>query len=303
MNDTNKCLEIGTIQAFLDGELAAEESLSVSNHIADCDVCANALAEAESETEMVFAALDREYNTLVPTQRLWAKINDSIVEEKKSASVWQKIRSFVSVSFINPSFAVAASIFVVVGIFAVVLLIRPAAENQLTARIGSQMQSLKPAEVNQNPIEKTPKLDVAAKENVPRTVNANYRQAKAKTQFTPPNRKLIVAPQITNNQLKSEIPTTETLAYLPGEESYVKTIANLTQTVDNSKNEVLNPSAQIAFSRDLAVVDDTITKMKLEVKKNPKNEAAKQVLYSSYQNKIDLLNSVARKNELMASLK
>ncbi len=53
----------------------------------------------------------------------------------------------------------------------------------------------------------------------------------------------------------------------------------------------------------MAVVDDTISKMKSEVKKNPKNEAAKQVLLASYQNKVDLLNSVAEKTELMASLK
>jgi hypothetical protein len=42
--------------------------------------------------------------------------------------------------------------------------------------------------------------------------------------------------------------------------------------------------------------------MRQEVKRNPKNESAKQVLYSSYQNKIDLLNSVSQKQELMASI-
>jgi hypothetical protein len=43
--------------------------------------------------------------------------------------------------------------------------------------------------------------------------------------------------------------------------------------------------------------------MRVVVKKNPKNEAAKDVLRASYENKIDLLNSVAEKTELMASLK
>jgi len=60
---------------------------------------------------------------------------------------------------------------------------------------------------------------------------------------------------------------------------------------------------RIFYERDMAVVDDAIAKMKSEVKKNPKNESAKQVLYSSYQNKIDLLNSVSQKEELVASLK
>ncbi|MBK9529349.1 MAG: hypothetical protein IPO41_13800 [Acidobacteria bacterium] len=53
----------------------------------------------------------------------------------------------------------------------------------------------------------------------------------------------------------------------------------------------------------MAMVDDSIAKMRKEVKRNPKNETARQVLYSSYQNKIDLLNSVAQKEELMASIR
>ena len=65
----------------------------------------------------------------------------------------------------------------------------------------------------------------------------------------------------------------------------------------------MNPSSRIAYERDMAVVNDAITKMKEVVKKNPKNQSAKQVLYSSYQNKIDLLNSVVEREELMVSLR
>ena len=72
------CLDIGIIQAFLDGELAHAESARVSSHVALCDGCASMLAEAENESALVFSALDREFNTLVPTQRLWNRINDSI---------------------------------------------------------------------------------------------------------------------------------------------------------------------------------------------------------------------------------
>ena len=72
------CLDIGIIQAFLDGELAHPESARVSGHIAVCDACSLMLADAEDESAVVFSALDREFSTLVPTQRLWNKINDSI---------------------------------------------------------------------------------------------------------------------------------------------------------------------------------------------------------------------------------
>ena len=90
---------------------------------------------------------------------------------------------------------------------------------------------------------------------------------------------------------------------MDGEESYVNTISRLEKTVDGNKDEVLKPSARFAYEKDLAVVNDTISKMKNEVKKNPKNEGAKQVLFSSYQNKIELLNSVTQRSELMVSMR
>lgn len=92
-------------------------------------------------------------------------------------------------------------------------------------------------------------------------------------------------------------------AILPGEESYVRTIASLAKTVDTQKDSVLRPGERIAYERDMALVNDAIKKMRVEVKRNPKNDSAKQVLYSSYQNKIDLLNSVSQKEELLVSLK
>jgi hypothetical protein len=42
--------------------------------------------------------------------------------------------------------------------------------------------------------------------------------------------------------------------------------------------------------------------MRKVVRKNPRNQAARQILYSSYQDKIDLLKSSAQRSELMASV-
>ena len=65
--------------------------------------------------------------------------------------------------------------------------------------------------------------------------------------------------------------------YLDGEESYVTTIARLEKTVNENKEEVLNASARFSYEKDLAVVDDTIEKMRRQVKKNPKNDDAKLI--------------------------
>lgn len=312
----NFCLNEGTMQAFLDGELAAEKSLRVSAHIAVCDACANALAAAEEETSFAFSAIENEFNSLVPTRRLWTKINDSIVEEKKSRSFWQKFSRCISVAFANPSLAIAAGILIFVGIFAIVLIKNPFAGEQLIA--ANQTKTINNAAVDANDqkrseISASTAAKSAAVENSTNVSTAEVRQEKRQTvavKTSSPNR-----PKSAENETETkknenlppnnnfQPPKIENAAYLPGEESYVKTISSLTQTVNGQKNEVLKPSAQISFERDLAVVNDAITRLKTEIRKNPKNEAARQVLYSSYQNKIDLLNSVAEKNELMASLK
>jgi hypothetical protein len=311
-----KCFDIGTIQAFLDGELTLDLSQKLTRHIALCNDCAAALAEAEDETAMVFSALEREYDTLVPTHRLWTKINDSIGIEKKQSSVWQRFLASVSVLISSPSMAVAAGVLVVFGLFAVILTLQNDTNIPAIAVIENHSDSNNLLPVNSinsgNEImpSNPPSAITASTKN--ENVNQNTKDTKvyqATKRETPrPNdlKNLVAnANDIKNKQPKIEDqkPKTVYAEYMPGEESYVKTIANLTQTVNNRKDDVLRPSAQISFARDLAVVDDAITKMKKEVRKNPKNESAKQVLYSSYQNKIDLLNSVAERNELMASLK
>ena len=285
------CLDIGTIQAFLDGETRPEEAVKISEHVADCDTCTLLLAQAEEESSMVYSVLDRELNTLVPTQRLWTRINDSICEEKTSSSFLQRISAFISTSFLSPSFTAAAGILMVVGMLAVVWNMNPVPAGTSVTVAGGNMPDAQPASKSAEPgpvtilaaevpaSGKTPavvKTNLSEKE-IARTINADYR----------------VGPKAPR-----PVPAAQ---YLPGEESYIKTIGDLQQGV-TVQNASLSASSQVAFARDMAVVDDSIKKMRDVVRKNPRNQAAKQVLYSSYQDKIDLLRSSAQSNELMASL-
>ncbi|MFZ1699673.1 MAG: zf-HC2 domain-containing protein [Pyrinomonadaceae bacterium] len=289
MNDN--CLDIGIIQAFLDGEISHAESAEVSQHMAVCDSCAFAFAEAEDEAAIVFPALERELNTLVPTQRLWNKINDSIAIEKEQMPFWHNAMAFLKVSLANPSIAVAASLIVVVGVFAAVLVNRapvPGAETPGTVEISKTVVT-KPAVIENVPLTAPRSSTITEQDtgmNTLRIERASYRPAPRRT---------------------SPVAIKAGVAYVAdqsaGEESYVNTISTLSRTVEGKKDGVMRPSQRVSFERDMAMVNDTISKMKDEVKRNPKNETARQVLYSSYQNKIDLLNSVAQKEELMASIK
>ncbi len=284
------CLDIGIIQAFLDSELSQVETDRVSGHIATCDSCAMMLADAEEESAVVFPALERELNMLVPTQRLWSKISDSIKIEKENRPIWEKAWAFLRISLANPSMVAAASLMIVFGITGVLWINR------------SQMQPSSVATVTNRQTPRQPVVPVATTVSDPSPEITTEPDEPERS--TPRFERAVYRPE-TRRAATLETDRTPVVSnsFMPGEESYVKTIATLGNSVNEQKDGVLRPSERIAYERDMAVVNDTIVKMRAEIKRNPRNEAAKQILYSSYQNKIDLLNSVAQKEELVASLK
>ncbi len=294
---TDKCCDIGIIQAFLDGELASEKSETVARHVSTCDDCAMMLAAAEEESAFAFSTLEQEFNTLVPTQRLWAKINDSIEREKKS--FWKPIFAFL----LKPQTAAFASLLFVAVVSISLLSLKSNEPTIQMAQIENKTENIIPVASTSLPIEPAP---FVTPQNPPVKRNielANYSQSKNDSRVV----------KISNVKSSGEIvkpPDVKPEAIIPaksenllGEESYLKTIASLTETVNDRKDQTLTASSRFAFERDLAVTNDAISRMRKEVQKNPNNEAAKQILRASYQNKIDLLNSVADKTELMASLK
>jgi hypothetical protein len=294
-----KCFDEGTLQAFLDNELASELSQRVARHIVDCDPCANLLAEVEEETAFAFAALEQEFNTLVPTQRLWTKINESIEVQHRKRSFWQSVLTFVSgLSFTNPHVVAFGSLLLIVGVVSALIVFKK--DNIAPSEIAITkpvISTVSPAKIeNTTPPSDDNVAPVTTVNSSPKnTVNPQYRVEKASFSETKPNRQPTIVIERQPQPAVSQ--------YLDGEESYVSTIARLEKTVNENKDEVLKPSARFSYEKDLAVVNDTIDKLKKEVKKNPKNEDAKQVLFSSYQNKIELLNSVTQRGELMASMR
>lgn len=306
-----KCFDAGQIQAFLDGELTGDLSEQIACHIADCDPCALALAEAEEETAVAFSLLDAEFNTLVPTQRLWTKINGSIEQAKPRYFGMSVFESF-KLLFANPSIAAFAGLVIVAGVFS--LLLNPGAsvdessvaqnnqpklETTVSAKIAEPITATGSNGVGDESVYVLTKAPVKTKTDNFRAVKANFvKPSEAKVS----KRSLTQKGKGLENSQPVTLETAET-ENLPGETTYIKTIAALEKTVDTRKDQVLKPSARFSYEKDLAVANDAILKMKSEVQKNPKNAAAQQVLMASYQNKIELLNTVAEKTDLMASLR
>lgn len=289
------CLEIGTIQAFLDGETPSEISIRVTEHISVCENCARALTEAEEQNSLVFSVLERELNTLVPTQRLWSRINESIEVEKGRTPLWHQIYAFFASQLTSPSLTAVAGVLVVFALVAAVWSLRSNVQAPVdTAGVTStntSSSSLQPVPTgtDANPI--TP-LSSSTSFEPAQIKSSNHSATKLE--------KIVKDANARRNDIRLQYLVD---TRLPGEESYIKTIADLNQNIDIQKDTVLTPATRVAFERDMAVVDDSITKMKKVVRKNPRNQAARQVLYSSYQDKIDLLNSVAQREELLVSMR
>jgi hypothetical protein len=289
-----KCLDIGTIQCFLDGETSQDESLRIGQHIANCEDCARLLAVADDENSFVFSTLDREMNALVPTQRLWTRINDSIKVERSNQPFWKVIFAFIGASLLSPTATSAAALLVVFGFIGAFLVLRQPAE---VAQLPSAPQS--EAKVNSIPQAFQPQSEVASVETELVNVIPTGPTVQHVKQSSLSSEKL---ENLVKDANRIRPVTADLPHYIPGEESYIKTIADLKETVDGRKDSVYTGSSRVAYERDLAVVNDSINRMRKVVKKNPRNQAARQVLYSAYQDKIDLLNSVAQKDELMATV-
>ena len=291
-----KCFDEGTLQAFLDNELPPELSQTIARHLALCDPCAILLAEVEEETAVVFNALEQEFNTLVPTMRLWTKINDSIETQSRRRSVWQRLTAFVAgLNLLNPQVIAFGSLLLIVGVISALIIVK---KENVEGGLANTQPTIQTEQASKptiaEPVIQAPPTEVKSRD----TNKSQYRPENAN--FVENNRRPKDKIETPKDDIRRQPIEPQ---YLDGEENYVTTIARLEKTVDGSKDEVLKSSARFAYEKDLAVVNDTISKMKREVKKNPKNEDAKQVLFSTYQNKIELLNSVTQRGELMASLR
>lgn len=78
-----------------------------------------------------------------------------------------------------------------------------------------------------------------------------------------------------------------------GEEKYLRAIASLERMIEIGGGASLAPSYRTVYERNLALVDGAIGEARKAVARNPKNAEAATFLFSAYQNKIDLMTTVA----------
>lgn len=288
---------MGQLQAFIDGEAGPAETRRIAAHLAVCDRCAETLATAEAENALVFEAIGREIDTLVPTQRLWERISSEIETTGRRKSFVS--RFYDTITRILPMeglAAAAAAVFVI--FFGMVYLVgdrrnepglqvntAPSRSNG-TSEIAARPDATENAAVPPVGTDSSPGGD----ENI----------YVAQTNLTASQlRRIAAQPAVRRSESATEANRD---AFIPGEESYIRTIRGLEQGI-GVQNASMSVSGQVGFERDLAILDASIKRMREVVRRNPRDRAARRILYAAYQDKIDLLNSAAQRQELIASIK
>ena len=302
------CIEEGILQGYLDGELSPEMMKSVAAHLAACAACADALREAESELAIFADAFASEASLTVPTERLRERIDAAIVglqpSPKSSATslssrfqVW--FAALTGLFTFTPRRAVAFASLIVVTLAVIFLLVQSQQPVQEIAR-----------NVESTPVVSPTKI-VSSSENTNSTGEPS-KATESPSPVAPQSNRMNVTPIRLNISAKTEHsrvrkPSTNRNleqpkdVLLPGERSYLETIASLTNAIEARDEAELPPSLRAEYERNLAVVNHAIGTTRIAAHRNPKDADAAEFLFAAYQSKVELLSAVADQAYLSTS--
>jgi hypothetical protein len=315
------CLDEGMTQGYLDGELSLEMMEHVAGHIAACVACAEMVREAEGEWAMFQTAFADELAQPVPSEQLRVRINSAIdaldapattpqaFQQKDNSGLRAWLGAFAA-TFTQQRAAGFASLVALVAFAAIFFAVYrhnpgPATANEENSYVASNESS--------GEIEKTGAPVVSEQGPSPASTGATQtqdkpirRNNKANTgaQFLAANYKPQRATALKNNSstgTATTLPVKPVEAELPGEKSYLKTIASLTTAIDSNNTLTMQPTLRAEYERNLALVNQAISSTRPLALSKPGDPAATQFLYSAYQSKIELLSAVAdRQSEAIA---
>ncbi len=276
------CLDEGTLQSYLDGELSVAGAERAAAHLAACTSCSEAVHEVQSEMSMLATALQPEFEVSVPTERIRGRLEGAIAELQANSKTGRGYRGSSSrtwFGWLNDLFAgspqravgyaMVAAVLVAAVVSGVIFLKRPQPRQIDVVRNDGPTQTPSP--------ESSPKI--------PDSPSPGSLGVKL------PDVVVVRAPgKVPSRPFTRETETRARL--LPGEQGYIKTIAALDATI-KSNPRPMRAGLQVEYQHNLAVVDQAIAATRAAVQKNPKDPDAAQFLNSAYQSKVDLMTQVA----------
>jgi len=279
-----RCLDEAKLQCYFDGELSLEQMESVTSHLAVCANCAAAARELEEESALVMNALAAEFETSVPTDRLRQRIDEAVLGDRiavaQSSEKTGGLAGFFSglLNFGTQRTLGYASLAVMLAFGAIVAVVKM---KTTPAPAPQEIASHTPA--SKNPVENLP---------APVVTNGSQDapQIKVDSPVRPPASNVNKFRQVKYTPNAAPKPTPVKL--IPGERSYLQTIAKLDSTI-NSNKKIMRPGLQVEYERNLAVVDRAIAATRSAAKSNPNDPDAADFMFAAYQSKVDFLNTIA----------
>lgn len=271
-----KCLDEGTLQSYFDGELSTDLMESATLHLASCAACSAAARELEQETTLLTTALAAEFESAVPTEQLRMRVN-AAVANLNAPLVSQKsgfFGSFANLFNFAPQQALAYGGLIVVLAFAAVFGIVKMRKYDAPQQLASG---------NQDNAANTGTAVAINKEN-----DEEPTIPPVETGMDKPEKPIIQTAKFSRRTTEKRAP----VKLLPGERSYLQTIARL-DTAIKAEKKAMRPALQVEYERNLAVVDRAIAATRTAAKNNPNDPDAADFMFSAYQSKVDLLNTIA----------
>ena len=312
-----KCLDESVLQSYLDGELSPELATRAAQHLAACGACSEALAAAEAECALFGAAFAPDASLTVPTESLRERLDAALAgarTETRPTSPWNlgALAAWLAapLNFAPRHAAAFASLVAVVALASILGLVYlrrgdgPSSVERASREGGEVPQATAPAQPQGGsdrptqqagagytpPVASAPgarnQNATAAQPGAVKIVRASGGAAAGRAQKAAPAEN---APE----------PDPARLA-VPGEDKYLQAIASLSRAVELAGDAALKPSLRAELERNIAVIDRAISETRKQALRNPGDTDATGFLFSAYQNKIDLLSTVADQAQVAA---
>jgi anti-sigma factor RsiW len=326
MMDT--CLDEGTLQAYLDGELSPDMSSGIATHLGACATCAEAARAAEQELAFFSTAFAPALSASVPTEKLRARLDEAIAGINATqrpfapeTATTPRLRAFfnslvASLTTFTPRQATAFASFLVAVALVTVFALMQTPDSPNTPRKIARVDQPAPAspavrtengatpdaaatiqtQVTERITPAPATGDGARADFVRAGLNARPRMANARReQVGEPEAPGTIAAANTT-ATAATVATGEPL--LADEKTYLSSISSLTSAIEAQGAEGMTPTLRAEYERNLAVVNQAIVSSRVAARRNPQDTDAKEFLRAAYQNKVELLSAVADQTQL-----
>lgn len=327
------CLDEGTLQGYLDGELSPALMETAAAHISACEACATAVCEAEAELSMFSVAFAEDAALVVPTARLRERIDTRIAELPSPSSyhaatlaeTGRPLRRWfaaLAASFaLTPARAAAFAALVIVGLIFVPLLVRQRTTGDAPAQIAANTETpatFDPATTRRDATTErqtgTRPANAGIEESTDTVGETGNTNGKAASSASPNKggawvlnaglkpvrvkRQPVRAGTTAAGRINNERETDAKDLAVPGEENYLIAIASLNRVIEAGGDGAMRPALRADLERNVADLDQAITASRRRALRNPQDKDAAGFLFAAYQSKVELLRTVADQSQM-----